>query len=135
MGIVRVNGDDLEVTLDIRHPNSMKRSEVEARLAEADGVKSVETQHFHDPHFVAEDEPLVKNLLGAYNDVTGREDKPFSIGGATYARALEHGVAFGPMFPWQESTIHQKNENATLEDFKKMYDVYLEALKRTVFKK
>ena len=135
VGIVRVNGDDLEVTLDIRHPDSMKRSEVEERLAEADGVKSVETQHFHDPHFVAEDEPLVKNLLGAYNDVTGREDKPFSIGGATYARALEHGVAFGPMFPWQESTIHQKNENATLEDFKKMYDVYLEALKRTVFTK
>lgn len=135
VGIIHVNGDDLEVTLDIRHPNSMKRSEVEERLSKVEGVKSVETQHFHDPHFVDEKEPLVRNLLGAYNDVTGTDGKPFSIGGATYARALEHGVAFGPMFPWQESTIHQKNESATLEDFKKMYDVYLEALKRTVFTK
>lgn len=135
VGIIHVKGDDLEVTLDIRHPNSMKRSEVEERLSKVEGVKSVETQHFHDPHFVDEKEPLVRNLLGAYNDVTGTDGKPFSIGGATYARALEHGVAFGPMFPWQESTIHQKNESATLEDFKKMYDVYLEALKRTVFTK
>lgn len=135
VGIIHVKGDDLEVTLDIRHPNSMKRSEVEERLSKVEGVKSVETQHFHDPHFVDEKEPLVRNLLGAYNDVTGTDGKPFSIGGATYARALEHGVAFGPMFPWQESTIHQKNESATLEDFKKMYDVYLEALKRTVFAK
>lgn len=135
VGIIHVKGDDLEVTLDIRHPNSMKRSEVEERLSKVEGVKSVEIQHFHDPHFVDEKEPLVRNLLGAYNDVTGTDGKPFSIGGATYARALEHGVAFGPMFPWQESTIHQKNESATLEDFKKMYDVYLEALKRTVFTK
>lgn len=135
VGIVRVDGECLEVTLDIRHPNSMKRSEVEDRLRAVEGVISVETQHFHDPHFVDENEPLVRNLLGAYNDVTGTDGKPFSIGGATYARALEHGVAFGPMFPWQESTIHQKNEYATVEDFKKMYDVYLEALKRTAFKK
>lgn len=135
VGIIHCNGDDLEVTLDIRHPNSMKRSEVEDRLRAVKGVKSVETQHFHDPHFVDGKEPLVTNLLGAYNDVTGRADQPFSIGGATYARALEHGVAFGPMFPWQESTIHQKNEYATLEDFRLMYDVYYEALKRTVFTK
>ena len=113
----------------------MKRSEVEDRLRKVEGVKSVTTQHFHDPHFVDEKEPLVQGLLGAYNEVTGTDDKPFSIGGATYARALDGGVAFGPMFPWQESTIHQKNEHATIEDFRKMYDVYLEALKRTVFEK
>ena len=135
VGIVRVNGENLEVTLDIRHPNSMARSEVVKRLLAVKGVKSAEVQHFHDPHFVDENEPLVRNLLGAYNDVTGRKDLPFSIGGATYARALEHGVAFGPMFPWQESTIHQKNENATLEDFRLMYDVYYEALRRTAFRK
>lgn len=135
VGIIHCEGDELAVTLDIRHPNSMKRSEVEDRLRKVEGVKSVTTQHFHDPHFVDEKEPLVKGLLGAYNDVTGTDDKPFSIGGATYARALDGGVAFGPMFPWQESTIHQKNEHATIEDFRKMYDVYLEALKRTVFEK
>lgn len=134
-GIVRVNGDVLEVTLDVRHPNTVMRKSVEEKLAEQRGVKSVTTQHFHDPHFVDENEPLVQGLLGAYNTVVGTDAKPFSIGGATYARALEHGVAFGPMFPWQESTIHQKNEHATIEDFKKMYDVYYEALKRTVFSK
>ena len=134
-GIAKVNGDNLEITLDIRHPNTVARAEVEKGLAKAAGVKSVQTQHFHDPHFVDEKEPLIQGLLGAYNAVTGTDDKPFSIGGATYARALEHGVAFGPMFPWQESTIHQKNEYATIEDFRKMYDVYLEALKRTVFTK
>lgn len=133
-GIIRC-GEDLEITLDVRHPNSTKRSETEALLRRAKGVKSAETQHFHDPHFVDEKEPLVQNLLGAYNDVTGKEGKPLSVGGATYARALGNGVAFGPIFPWQENTIHQKNEYATLEDFRLMYDVYYEAFKRTVFKK
>lgn len=135
VGIVHVKDGDLEVTLDIRHPACITRAELTDRLRSVGGVKSVDTVHYHDPHCVDEDDPLVRKLLGAYNKVTGRDDKPLSIGGATYARALDRGVAFGPMFPWQESTIHQKNENATLEDLRLMYDVYLEALKRTVFAK
>ncbi len=135
VGIVHVVGDELEVTLDVRHPACITREELTSRLLAVDGVESAKVVHFHDPHCVDEDDPLVRRLLGAYNSVTGRADKPFAIGGATYARALERGVAFGPMFPWQESTIHQKNENASLEDFRLMYDVYLEALKRTVFTK
>lgn len=135
VGIVHVSGDVLEVTLDIRHPACITREELTKRLRAVKGVLSAKVLHFHDPHCVDEDDPLVRKLLGAYNAVTGRDDKPLAIGGATYARALERGVAFGPMFPWQESTIHQKNENASLEDFRLMYDVYLEALKSTVFTK
>ena len=134
-GIARCEGDELLITLDVRHPNTVARAEIEEKLRAQKGVLNVTTEHFHDSHYVDEKEDLVRGLLEAYNSVTGTDGKPLSIGGATYARALEHGVAFGPMFPWQESTIHQKNEYATMEDFRLMYDVYLEALKRTVFTK
>lgn len=135
VGIIHVNGQNLDVTLDIRHPNSVQRAEVEKKLSQVEGVVSVTTQHFHDPHFVDAEDGLVKGLLGAYNKVTGTDSKPLAIGGATYARALPVGVAFGPMFPDQESTIHQKNEHCSLVDYRKMYDIYYEAMKELLFTK
>ena len=54
--------------------------------------------------------------------------EPITIGGGTYARALPVAVAFGPIFPNQESTIHQKNERAKISDLQKMYNIYLKAI-------
>ena len=88
---------------------------------------------FHDSLYIAKDHPLVTKLLGAYEKVTGEKAEPITIGGGTYARALNTGVAFGPIFPGGESTIHQRNERANISDLKKMYEIYKEAIKDTCF--
>ena len=89
--------------------------------------------NFHDPHFVSSQSELVKELLKAYNSVCCEKAKPISIGGATYARVMKEGVAFGPIFPGEESTIHQKDERVSLTLFRKMYDIYKQAFKNLLF--
>ncbi|MDR3292571.1 MAG: M20/M25/M40 family metallo-hydrolase, partial [Clostridiales bacterium] len=83
----------------------------------------------HPPLYVPETDPLVQTLLKAYDKVTGGHAKPVSIGGATFARALPYGVAFGPVFPDSPSTIHQADENISIDDFLKCAEIYYEAFK------
>ena len=42
--------------------------------------------------------------------MTGEEAYCFSIGGATYARAFDNAVTFGPVFPGQPSVEHGPDE-------------------------
>ena len=93
----------------------------------------VSVRNFHDPLYIDKNNTLVQSLLKSYNKVTGENASPITIGGGTYARALKCGVAFGPMFPGMESTIHQKDERLSIVDFKKMYDVYYTAIKDLLF--
>ena len=72
---------------------------------------------------------LISTLVGVYNTIAGRNEKPIAIGGGTYARALKCGCAFGPELPDVESTIHQANEYVTFDCIRFMSDVYYTALK------
>ena len=132
-GIVNVKGDMLSVVFDIRYPLCENTESINNKIAQTENVTGTKILHFHKPHFVEKDSSLICNLLNAYNKVTGENAEPISIGGATYARAIPQGVAFGPIFPDMESTIHQKNEYVSLSDFRKIYDIYYEAFKNILF--
>lgn len=132
VGVADVVDGKLVMILDVRHPISTDKQDI-ARMIAARLNADVEIVHYHDPHYVSEDSELVQGLLGAYNDVTGSNLKPIAIGGGTYARALKNGVAFGPGFPGQPLTIHQKDERISIADFKAMYDIYLQAIRRVCF--
>ena len=84
----------------------------------------------HKPLYVPEDNPLVKTLLDVYKNVTGEAAAPLAVGGATYARALPCGVAFGPVFPGDEKVIHETNERVSLDKLRLMTELYYTAIKR-----
>ena len=129
------NGQDkLHLIIDIRHPVTYTKEEILKILQESLGAEQVSVRNFHDPLYIDKDNDLVQSLLKSYNEVTGENASPITIGGGTYARALKCGVAFGPMFPSMESTIHQKDERVSMADFKKMYNVYYTAIKELLFK-
>ena len=94
---------------------------------------TVERGAYHLPLYVAKEDPLIKALLGAYNDVTGTVGEAITIGGGTYARVLPKGVAFGPVFPGGESRVHGDDERISLKDFAKTIEIYKEAIKRLCF--
>ncbi|HAE43136.1 MAG TPA: dipeptidase PepV, partial [Clostridiales bacterium] len=54
--------------------------------------------------------------------------EPITIGGGTYARAMKNAVAFGPVFPGQEELAHQKDENISIENIRKLTEIYAHAL-------
>ncbi|KMK77792.1 dipeptidase PepV [Alkalihalobacillus pseudalcaliphilus] len=79
-------------------------------------------------NFVSEQEEEIRILQSVYERQTGQQAVLLSTGGATYARALEKGVAFGAQFPGREDLAHQKNEYIIVEDLLKMTAIYAEAL-------
>ena len=51
------------------------------------------------PHYVSPEDELVSTLLDVYYRQTGLPAHEQSIGGGTYGRIFERGVAYGALFP------------------------------------
>ncbi len=75
---------------------------------------------------------MVRTLLDVYEEHTGEKGEEFSIGGGTYGRILEHGVAYGALFPGRESTMHQPNEYMYVDDIIKSTVIYADAIYRLI---
>ena len=125
MGILRYNEQDgLYATLDIRYPILASHTALLKCITDALApCVTVTVDSQKDPHHVAPNSLLVKALMSAYAEVTGdTESKPMAIGGGTYAKVLEEGVAFGSLFLDEEELAHQANECIDLENlFKNLY--------------
>ncbi|MEG1520704.1 MAG: M20/M25/M40 family metallo-hydrolase, partial [Clostridia bacterium] len=130
LGTLEQNGDNFAVSVDVRYPISITEKSIFDTLNEnaPKGLK-LESLNSQEGLFVDPDSDLVQTLLKIYHDVTGSQSPSISIGGGTYARELKCGVAFGPIFEGEESTIHMPNERASVENFKKMFEIYYRAIK------
>ncbi len=123
----------LDIMVDLRIPVSYTIQYAQGLLQKALPNANIELKHFHNPLFVDKNDDLVTTLLSVYNDCTGQHAEPIAIGGGTYARAMPHGVAFGPIFPGMESTIHQKDECVEISTLRQIYDIYLRAIDKLCF--
>ena len=80
------------------------------------------------PHHVPKDHELIQTLQWVYEEQTHRPAELLAIGGGTYARSLESGVAFGALFPGRPDVAHQKDEYMELEDLLKATAIYAQAI-------
>ncbi|HPF87099.1 MAG TPA: dipeptidase PepV [Candidatus Limiplasma sp.] len=111
LGILRYDETGMYAELDIRYPLLCDGKQVIAIIESTlNGLLEVETISFSKPHHVSPKSELVNALLDAYHTQTGRPGECVAIGGGTYARCLQEGVAFGATFPEEEDTAHQANE-------------------------
>lgn len=132
LGVIS-SSDTLRFTINIRYPVTVPKTVLTDILDKRLFEYVISESNFQEPLYVDKNDDLVKTLLKTYNDVTGENLKAVTIGGGTYARALKHGVAFGPEFPGVESTIHMPDERTSVDDFMKMATIYKEALRRLCF--
>jgi len=116
----------LRLEVDIRYPVTFTLDEVKRVLTEAAAGYGIEVDLLAamDPVYMDQDGPVISKLLAAYREVTGDHSRPMVIGGGTYARAMDHIVAFGPVFPGHECTEHQSDEYILLEDLEKAKEIY-----------
>lgn len=80
------------------------------------------------PHYVDKEDILIKSLQKVYERHTGEKAELLSIGGGTYARVLEKGVAFGMVFPGRKDVAHQVDEYVDIEDLIKATAIYADAI-------
>lgn len=129
-GLINVKDGRLILTVDMRTPVTIGKDMIVEQLKKAAaeyGIK-IENIDFMNPVFSPLDSHLANTLMDVYRQETGDDSKPLTMGGGTYARAMENIVAFGPLFPGREATEHMKNESILIEDLFKIKEIYKKAI-------
>ena len=122
--VISVKNGKIYIKVDCRYPATKKASEVKKVLRKVGNFKVISHKK---PLYNDKESKIVKTLLKTYNEFMGSSESPIAIGGGTYARALENGVAFGPS-KIGESVCHNPNEYMTLETYEKCYQIYKKAI-------
>ena len=119
----------LTVTVDIRFPVTYTCAQMHDLLVtNTPSAFTIDEGHASEPLFVPSDSRLVTTLMSVYNGAMGTDLQPIAIGGGTYSRCLPNCVAFGPLFPGEEQTIHMPNELVILSNLRKMTEIYIQAI-------
>lgn len=85
---------------------------------------TIEPPNVKKPHHVDRNHPMIHVMQRIYAEETQLEPVLLTTGGGTYAAHIPSGVAFGPLFPGQESTAHQRNEYMIVDDILKATVIY-----------
>ena len=118
-----------KIALNFRFPQGNSPERMQEILAKLDGVVEVElSKHLHVPHYVPMSDPLVSTLIDVYEKHTGLKGYETIIGGGTFGRLLERGVAYGAMFEGEPDSMHQANEMKPVENIYKAAVIYAEAI-------
>lgn len=122
--------DGGRIGLNMRYPVTFDIEEGKKKIEAVLDEKGLQLENFTDskPTYVKKDDPLIKTLQKVYEEQTGEKAELLAIGGGTYSRALDKGVAFGAMFPGREDVMHQKDEYAIVEDLFKASAIYAQAI-------
>ncbi|MBP3503940.1 MAG: dipeptidase PepV [Bacilli bacterium] len=131
IGIMNINKEATRVTLDLRYPVRYDTDNFNKKLEEITSKFniSITDKTNKTPHYVSPEDDLVKLLYQAYvKNTNDSVNKPFTIGGGTYASILERAVAFGMMMPDEEELCHQRNEYLNLDTLFKGILIYIDAM-------
>lgn len=122
--------DGIRLYLDIRYPKSVTREQLGEKmnalgkrfgfLPEASSEKKL--------LYVPEESELIRKLKAAYETVMGQEAYLFTKGGASYARTLRRGIAFGAAFDGEDTRPHMPNEGISAASLQKAMEIYCEAV-------
>lgn len=77
--------------------------------------------------FVDPNSDLIHALQNAYETVMHEKAEVFTKGGASYARVMDHGVAFGATFENEDPKPHMPNEQMPLSSLLKACEIYVHA--------
>ncbi|MBP5238786.1 MAG: M20/M25/M40 family metallo-hydrolase [Clostridia bacterium] len=122
---------------DIRFPMSRDfdrvRSDIEKAVS-ARGYKIISCGGSNG-YYSSADSKEIKALTSACEEVFGRECKPFTIGGGTYARELPNTVAFGPDTEEYHGILgagtggcHDSDEYFAIELARKSFGIYVRSI-------
>ncbi len=130
-GIIQYKHDgEATIFLNMRCPVTLDFKQTKEKIVKAVEDKGFSIAEYREssPHFVDGDDPMIQALQKVYQEETNLEPTLLSSGGATYARFIEKGVAFGACFPGKEYRAHQQDEYIEVEDLLKATAIYARAI-------
>ena len=131
VGLMELQSSALVLQLNIRYPVSETFAAISAAVTRicCQAGASAEYGVCMDPVRFRRDSAVIQKLMAVYQRCSGdTSSEAISLGGATFARAIPGAVAFGPVFPDQEELAHEANEYFALSDYRRITEIYAEAL-------
>lgn len=124
--------DAIELNLDVRYPKNTSKQVLETQLKHYSTSYGFAMQDIRSmaPLFVPETSPLIQDLLWAYEKVMHQRAQPITKAGASYARSLDCGVAFGATFESEDPRPHMANECMPVASLLKAIEIYAYSLQR-----
>lgn len=138
-GTCDIDEDSFSLTYDVRFPTSITGAQLEERVSAAlapwNDLVDVEFIKCVDPFLIDDGSAPVQALLGAFNEVTGMDAEPFTMGGATYARMFKNACSFGAEMPWIEfpewaGGMHGPNEGVSIAQMRQALEIYIVAFEK-----
>ncbi|AYC29888.1 dipeptidase PepV [Paenisporosarcina cavernae] len=128
VSFTKSSGGSVEISMrySVSYPFESKLSAFQADMKQNGVLVTVISND--PPHFVPAEDPFIQTLQKVYERQTGEKAALLSIGGGTYARVLEKGVAFGMLFPGEKDVAHQIDEFVDLENLYKAVVIYADAI-------
>ena len=123
-------------TLDSRFPTCINGEKIAASIRAAIGTGAeLVDEKTAKPFYIEADTPAIKACIETYNEVTGENATPFTMGGGTYARHFPYAVSFGPehndmVLPEFGGPMHGANEAAPIDKLLEALKIYILALLR-----
>lgn len=133
-GTIEMKSGKFVQTLDSRFPTSITSDEMMSAIeAAVPAGATVENTLLMQPFLVDPNTPAIQVLASAFNEVTGEDRKPFTIGGGTYAREFKCGASFGPEMPWRKEpewlgSMHGPDEGISIDQLKTAMKIYALAI-------
>lgn len=133
VGVIELRNDNVRVEANIRIPASKRYEEIVPNIIRT--LKKEEIEYVEESFLDSIDldikSDVIETLMNVYQGITkDMKSEPIAIGGATYARCLENAVSFGPIFPGQEDRTHEANEFLSMDDIRKIIELYIEGICR-----
>jgi succinyl-diaminopimelate desuccinylase len=130
VGVVKAEKDRVSFTINIRYPVTAKEEAVTGPTEETFSRYGLAVENVSKaaPLYMPPESRLIRALRKVYTEETGQEATLLAIGGGTYAKSMPNVVAFGPVFPGQDYTIHEEDERWSVEDIMKNAHIMAKAL-------
>lgn len=129
-GVIKGDQNKVEFIVNIRYPVKSTEEKVVSDIKANLDSELINLEILSDakPLYVAKDDPFIQKLMTAYQEFTGDKSDPIAIGGGTYARLVDKGVAFGVLFPEEAELAHQKDEFIRIDNLVKSAAIYAKAI-------
>ena len=131
VGDFRMKNNILEIGINIRIPVSVNIIEIGNKFIKYTSPYlnvDFDTISYKPALYVSKENKLVKTLCSIYNEVTSSSLEPIAIGGATFARAFDNCISFGPNFPGCTDMCHQIDEFIDIDKLLLSCKIYAKAI-------
>ena len=135
-GTIHMQGGVIRQSFDCRYPTNTDAEKLRAAMLEVCGeAATLDKVESRVPFYISADSPAIQMLINTYNEVTGENKTPFTMGGGTYARHFPYAVSFGPEhtdlpLPAFAGPMHGANEGANFDKMIEALKIYILALLR-----